>query len=80
VGLFLPQPFGLQIVCFVAAFFGGPGLAWLVGQAMGGLSESAQAGLCIPFVLVFFIGDSLWMARLPALSRGVRNRGVSAEP
>ncbi|MCB1749083.1 MAG: hypothetical protein KDK06_18040 [Gammaproteobacteria bacterium] len=50
------------------AFAGGPLCGSLVGRIPGDLSENARTFLCVPFVLVFFLGYALWIARLNAIA------------
>ncbi len=74
--LYRPQPLGVQIPVLVAAFFGGPAIGWAVGATMAGLGEGARAFLCVPFVLVFFLGYGLWMARLQAIAFHRLGKGI----
>ena len=76
-GGFMDTPYGRlyrpigqwqQIAVLVAVFFGGPALGWLVGRIPGDLSESARTALCVPYVLVFFLGYAAWVARLNAIA------------
>lgn len=66
--LYRPLSDGRQILVLVAAFFGGPALAWAVGQVPGDLSETARTVVYIPFVAVFFLGYGVWVARLNAIA------------
>lgn len=70
------RPVGVQILCLLAAFVGGPALAWLVGQGIGPLSETAQTALYVPFVLVLFTGYGLWMARLHVIAMDAVGRAL----
>jgi hypothetical protein len=74
--LYKPQGWAVQGAVFVAAFGGGPALGWVVGAAMPGLSESARTVLYVPFVLIFFLGYGLWLARLNALAFQFVGKGV----
>lgn len=74
--LYKPQGWAVQILVAAAAFFGGPALGWAIGGMMPGLSEGARTFLCVPFVLVFFLGYGLWMARLNALAFQFIGKGV----
>ncbi|MGH6930255.1 MAG: hypothetical protein ACREEV_18195 [Dongiaceae bacterium] len=66
--LYKPQGWGVQIPLVIAAFIGGPAIGWLIGGMMPGLSEGARTFLCVPFVLMFFLGYGLWLARLNAIA------------
>ncbi len=66
--LYRPLAQGWQILVLIAAFAGGPAVGWLVGQVPGDLSENARILLYIPYVVLFFMGYSLWIARLNAIA------------
>ncbi|HEX5135574.1 MAG TPA: hypothetical protein VFY93_01250 [Planctomycetota bacterium] len=63
-----PLGHGRQGLVLVAAFFGGPGLGWVVGSVPGDLSEAARTFLCVPFVAVFFLGYAAWIAHLKVIA------------
>lgn len=65
--LYQPRAQLQQLGVLVAAFAGGPMLGWAVGLTIGDLSETAAAVLWLPYVLVFFLGYALWLARLNAI-------------
>ena len=62
--LYEPAGTGGQALFLVAAFLGGPAVGWAVGAIPGDLSETARTLVCVPFVLVFFLGYAAWVARL----------------
>jgi hypothetical protein len=66
--LYRPLPGGWQIAVLIGAFFGGPALGWIVGRAPGDLSETARTVLHLPYMAVFFLGYSIWVARLNAIA------------
>src|SRR5262245_6718328 len=74
--LYKPQPFGLQILVLIGAFTGGPVIGWLMAQVLGGVSETAQAFLYVPPVLIFFFGYGLWTARLAAIAFDAISRPI----
>lgn len=74
--LYTPQRTLVQFAVFCAAFFGGPLLGMLVGQVLGGLSETAQTALYVPFVAIFFLGYGLWVSRLNMLGFNLLGRGL----
>lgn len=67
---YLYRPLGTagQFFVLLTSFAGGPLLAYAVGIIPGDLSEGAQTVLYVPFVLIFFMGYSLWVARLKAIA------------
>lgn len=67
---YLYRPLGSvgQFFVLLASFVGGPLFAYGIGLVPGDLSEAAQTLLFIPFVLIFFMGYSLWVARLKAIA------------
>ena len=70
--LYRPLGTGRQALVLVAAFFGGPAIAWVVGAIPGDLSETARTLVYVPFVLVFFLGYAAWVARLKVIAfRGI---------
>ena len=66
----------VQFAALLVAFFGGPFLGYAVGGALGGLSETAQIVLYLPFVAIFFLGYGLWVARLNAIAFEGIGKGV----
>ncbi len=66
--LYHPLTNGKQIIVVIAAFFGGPAFAWVIGQVPGDLSQTARDVLFIPMMAVFFLGYGLWIARLNAIA------------
>jgi hypothetical protein len=74
--LYKPLSWGLQACCFAAAFAGGPAVGWIVGAAMPDLSESARTFVYVPFVMVFFLGYGLWLARLNAIAFQMIGKGI----
>jgi hypothetical protein len=74
--LYEPQRTLVQFTVFCGAFFGGPLLAMLVGGSLGGLSETAQTALYVPFVAIFFLGYGLWVSRLNLLGFSLLGRGL----
>lgn len=66
--LYRPLDQWQQILALLAAFFGGPGVGWITGSVIGDLSETASTLLYVPYVLVFFTGYALWVARLNAIA------------
>jgi hypothetical protein len=66
--LHAPLGTGYQVLVLVAAFFGGPALGWVVGQVPGDLSGTARTMICVPFVLVFFLGYAAWVAHLKVIA------------
>jgi hypothetical protein len=57
-----------QIGVLIAVFFGGPAVGWVVARIPGDLSETARAVLCVPYVVIFFLGYAIWVARLNAIA------------
>ena len=74
--LYEPQHGFVQFLTFCLAFFGGPGVGMVVGASLGGLSESAQIALYVPFVATFFLGYGLWISRLNMLAFNLIGRGL----
>jgi hypothetical protein len=74
--LYKPQPWGIQACFFVAAFAGAVATGWSVGALMPDLSESARTFLYLPFVMIFFLGYGLWLARLNALAFQFIGKGI----
>jgi hypothetical protein len=66
--LYHPLSDGKQILVLIAAFFGGPAFGWVIGQVPGDLSQTAKDVMFVPMMAVFFIGYSLWIARLNAIA------------
>jgi hypothetical protein len=65
--LYEPLGQGVQFAVLAGAFFAGPALGWLLGQVPGDLSETAVTFVQVPFVVIFFIGYAVWVARLNAI-------------
>jgi hypothetical protein len=63
-----PLGTGGQVLVLVASFLGGPAVGWVVGQVPGDLSETARTIVCVPFVLVFFLGYAAWLARVKTIA------------
>lgn len=74
--LYEPKRTLVQFAVFAGAFFGGPLFAMLVGGFLGGLSETAQTALYVPFVAIFFLGYGLWVSRLNLLGFNLLGRGL----
>jgi MFS family permease len=74
--LYEPKRTLVQFAVFCGAFFGGPLFAMLVGGFLGGLSETAQTALYVPFVAIFFLGYGLWVSRLNLLGFNLLGRGL----
>ena len=74
--LYPPRGHWLQGGMLLAVFAAGPGLGWLAGQVLGGVSENAQIGLYFPFPVILFAGYALWAARLKAIAFDGLGRGL----
>ena len=74
--LYRPLNQWAQIAVLFAAFCGGPAVAWAAGQVPGDLSETARTVIYVPFVLVFFVGYSLWITRLNAIAFNILGRSI----
>jgi hypothetical protein len=72
--LYRPLHQWAQIAVLFAAFCAGPAIGWLIGHVPGDLSETARTMIYVPFVLVFFAGYALWIARLNAIVFDVLGR------
>ena len=66
----------VQFAFLLLAFFGGPLLGEAIGRALGGLSDTAQIALYLPFVAILFLGYGLWVARLNAIAFEGIGRGI----
>jgi len=66
--LYPPPSTGRQVLTLIVVFIGSPGLGWLVGLVPGDLSDAAGIMLAVPYVLIFFIGYAIWVARLGAIA------------
>ena len=66
--LYPPKPFAVQIPFLIGAFLGGPGVAWLIGQLLGDVSQNGQILLYLTHASIFFLGYALWASRLAALA------------
>lgn len=62
-----PQSQGRQILVLIAAFFVSMGLGSWIAAIPGDLSNAAGIAFHIPYVLVFFFGYGLWLARINAI-------------
>lgn len=65
--LYRPQSTGIQIAALVVAFIASMSLGSWVAAVPGDLSTAAQVAFHIPYVLVFFFGYGLWVARVNAI-------------
>ncbi len=65
--LYRPQSQARQILILIAAFFASMSLGGLIAAVPGDLSSGARVVFHIPYVLVFFFGYGLWMARINAI-------------
>ena len=74
--LYRPLSEGRQMLVFVAAFFCAPMVGHAVGRLLSDLSESARTALYVPYVLVFFVGYALWVARLNVIAFEGLGRGL----
>ncbi len=66
--LYRPLSEGKQLIVTIAAFVGGPAFGWVIGQVPGDLTETARNFLYVPMVVIFFMGYSLWIARLNVIA------------
>lgn len=66
--LYRPLREGRQLLVLLAAFAAGPACGYLVAELLGDLSKAAQTALYVPYVLIFFAGYALWVARLNAIA------------
>ena len=74
--LYRPQSQGKQIVALIAAFAASMSLGRGVAAVPGDLSTAAQVVFHIPYVLVFFFGYGLWVARINAIVFDAVGRSV----
>lgn len=74
--LYEPRGGGTQFCTLCLGFFGGPILGMAMGTLLGGLSETAQLLLFLPFVTIFFFGYALWVGRLNLLAFDTVGRGA----
>ena len=74
--LYRPQSQGRQIIALIAAFVASMSLGAWVAAIPGNLSTAAQAVFHIPYVLVFFFGYGLWVARVNAIVFDTIGRSV----
>ncbi|MGH7794549.1 MAG: hypothetical protein ACREQ2_06590 [Candidatus Binatia bacterium] len=65
--LYRPQSQSKQIFALIAAFVASMSLGSWVAAIPGDLSTGAQVAFHIPYVLVFFLGYGLWVARINAI-------------
>ena len=66
--LYPPKSMALQIPFLIAAFAGGPVVAWLIGKLLGDVSQNAQMFLYVLYTSIFFFGYALWASRLATLA------------
>lgn len=74
--LYAPKQWFVQFGMLALAFFGGPIFGIVVGRLLGGLSETAETALAIPFVAIFFLGYGLWVSRLNVLGFNLIGKGL----
>ncbi len=74
--LYRPQSQGKQIFALIAAFVASMSLGGWVAVIPGDLSTAAQVAFHIPYVLVFFLGYGLWVARINAIVFDTIGRSV----
>lgn len=74
--LYPPQSQTRQIGALIAAFVASMSLGGWVAAVPADLSTAAQVGFHIPYVLVFFFGYGLWVARINALVFDTIGRSV----
>ena len=74
--LYRPQSQSKQIFALIAAFVASMSLGGWVAAIPGDLSTAAQVAFHIPYVLVFFLGYSLWVARINAIVFDTMGRSV----
>ena len=65
--LYRPQSYGIQIAALIAAFVASMSLGSWIAAIPGDLSTAAEVAFHIPYVLVFFFGYGLWVARVNAI-------------
>jgi hypothetical protein len=74
--LYRPQSQSKQILVLIAAFVASMSLGGWVAAIPGDLSTAAQVVFHIPYVLVFFLGYGLWVARINAIVFDTIGRSV----
>ena len=74
--LYRPQSQSKQIFALIGAFVASMSLGGWVAAIPGDLSTAAQVAFHIPYVLVFFLGYSLWVARINAIVFDTMGRSV----
>lgn len=74
--LYRPQSQSKQIFALIAAFVASMSLGGWVAAIPGDLSTAAQVAFHIPYVLVFFLGYGLWVARINAIVFDTMGRSV----
>ena len=74
--LYRPQSQSKQILALIASFVASMSLGSWVAAIPGDLSTAAQVAFHIPYVLVFFLGYGLWVARINALVFDAIGRSV----
>ena len=71
-----PQSLTTQIVALIAAFVASMSLGGWIAAIPGDLSTAAIVAFHIPYVLVFFLGYGLWVARINAIVFDTFGRSV----
>lgn len=74
--LYRPQSQGRQILVLIAAFITTMSLGGWIAALPGDLSTAARVAFHIPYILVFFFGYSLWVARINAIVFDVIGRSI----
>ena len=74
--LYPPQSQGKQILALIAAFLASMSFGGWTASVPGDLSTAATVALHIPYVLVFFLGYGLWVARINAIVFDTLGRSV----
>ena len=74
--LYRPQTQIKQILALIAAFVASMSIGGWVAALPGDLSTAAQVAFHIPYVLVFFLGYGLWLARINAIVFDAIGRSV----
>jgi hypothetical protein len=74
--LYRPQSQGKQILALIAAFAVSMSFGGWTAAVPGDLSTAATVALHIPYVLVFFLGYGLWVARINAIVFDTIGRSV----
>lgn len=74
--LYRPQSQGKQIAVLIAAFAASMSLGGWIAAIPGDLSTAATVVVHIPYVLVFFLGYGLWVARINTIVFDTIGRSV----